>query len=858
MDSRAIELYQEYAKPLLTQLLKLIKVDRVFVRAEQNTLTDENGERVIDFLGGYGSTLLGHNHPELIACLDEHRKNKTPTLVQASIRKYSGELAARIQSILQTETSETYITHLCNTGTEAVEAGVKHFLMRFAETRFHCLSDLEREYARVYFLNTQDDRLLKIQTAIDSIRKLKPVLYAIQGSYHGKTAGSLALTWNEKFKSMFEDSAIEVEFLNPDDVESCQKKIEQYGWQFETFQFHAAIGILFEPIQCEGGIRLLPARFFEWMKKVRGELKIPLIADEIQTGMYRTGKFLACQWEGFIPDAFLLGKSLGGGLAKISSLSVRRDFYVSDFSLVHSSTFAEDEISSIVALKTIDLIQTLEPSIEVRARTFEDRMVKLAREIQENGKFLKVARGRGFLWGFEFDFKGEQSTPPHFVKMVYDTGFGSYLFMSYLLNQHAIRIGVTLSRSDVVRVEPSCLIQDSEVEQLEKGLKSLCTLIEERKLLRLTRHLWREKLDEKALDFISPPIKRTPPKTGTRTIAFASHLIEDRHILLLDPMFRKLSETERTRFVRKFGEISDSGVYHEQLIQGKNGSEIRLLSVGSFRTTPFFEKSHRAKDQQAILAVREMCDRARNEGADLLGLGQYTSIVTESGLMLRDESISITSGNSLTAGLAYLAIKKLIQERGKDLKKVHIGVIGAGGNICNALTHVLADDVAEMTLVFRNQERLPSESAIRGPRVNLTTEIKDLIHCDAIVLGTNTSEYLLYPEHLKKDAVVVDISVPSNVHPSVLETRKDVTCIQGGLAKLPLEQDLETDWMPLPRGQIYACLAETIVLGLSGHTSHYSLGPISKPQVLDILNRAESVGVTLGALLPLQNRKTLE
>jgi predicted amino acid dehydrogenase len=96
--------------------------------------------------------------------------------------------------------------------------------------------------------------------------------------------------------------------------------------------------------------------------------------------------------------------------------------------------------------------------------------------------------------------------------------------------------------------------------------------------------------------------------------------------------------------------------------------------------------------------------------------------------------------------------------------------------------------------------------------------------------------------------------VPSNVDASVFQRRPDVKAYHGALAQLPNGQTLTTDWMPLPTGQIYACLAETITLGLSGRSGHYSMGALRKQQVLEILDLAENVGIRRGKLVPLKTR----
>ena len=96
---------------------------------------------------------------------------------------------------------------------------------------------------------------------------------------------------------------------------------------------------------------------------------------------------------------------------------------------------------------------------------------------------------------------------------------------------------------------------------------------------------------------------------------------------------------------------------------------------------------------------------------------------------------------------------------------------------------------------------------------------------------------------LKEGAVILDISVPSNIDPAVFKERPDVAAYHESLAQLPEGQALATGWMPLPAGQIYACLAETITLGLSGREGHYSLGALRKGQVVEILEMGGLVGL---------------
>jgi len=180
------------------------------------------------------------------------------------------------------------------------------------------------------------------------------------------------------------------------------------------------------------------------------------------------------------------------------------------------------------------------------------------------------------------------------------------------------------------------------------------------------------------------------------------------------------------------------------------------------------------------------------------------------------------------------------------------------------LAQLLADDVRELTAIhrepFATSERfqkavagLVEHSRLPRERIHPTCELSALIDCDVVVIGTNSTGKLVLPEHLKQNAVVLDISVPSNVSPAVFAERPDVACFAGGLAKLPLGQKLSSPegLLPVPDGQVFACMAETITLGLLNYPGCFSFGPLTKAKVVQILDMANRVGIELGDSLTL-------
>lgn len=872
-EKSAATLYGEYAKPYVANLLQLLAIDRVYAKAEGDVLTDMNGNEVLDLLGGYGSTLLGHNHPRLVDVLCAAYAARVPTHAQASVREGSARLAERINQLLRRSfgADATHLVHLASTGTEAVEAAIKHATLEYVERRKGWSTSVEKMMVELADQRPDDAMVATLRDWKHTIDHETPVLLAVRGSYHGKTAASVSATWNPAFRVMFDRAPICTAFLDANDLEQCERTVASLT-RVSPIQgmpsFSPIVGLIFEPLQSEGGVFLLPETFIRWMEKLRCEWGMPLIADEIQSGFFRTGTFLCCDHFSLQPDYVLLGKSLGGGLSKISAVCIDRARYVDEFGILHSSTFAEDEPSSLVALEAIEEIEALSTSVAKRAAHFEARMrLGVAAIRAETGPFISEIRGKGFLLGIDFDLAGENAEIPLFLKTATDAGLGAYLFMSYFLAQHSIRVGVTVSNPRVIRVEPSIYISDERIDRFLGALRELSKLVSDGKLLSMTAHLWRDLLDERALDVRSKPLVRPPlsQSRGLPRISFITHFIDLQNVGNMDATLRALSEAERSRFMATFGDVAAPVIYHEQVVESAGGDRILLELYGIMRITEFFEQSLRQKNLKGLEAVRAAMSLAESRNSTLAGLGQYTSIVSSNGLLVKDYGPSVTTGNSLTAGFAFATLRKALNDSGRDLSECRVGVVGAAGNICNVLTQVIGDHAASLTLIHRDgceparrmisaMDRVLANSAINPSRVETSANLAQLIDCDAIVLGTNTTDSLITPDVLKAGAVIVDISVPSNVDPSVFQRRPDVKAYHGALAHLPNGQSLTTEWMPLPKGQIYACLAETITLGLSRRTGHYSLGALRKEQVLEILDLAGEMGIRLGKLVPLKTR----
>ncbi len=888
------ELYAEYGKPAVARLLKLLKLDIVFTRAKGKNLfyRDDHGAEVavIDMLGGYGSTILGHNHSGLKRVLQAALDQDVPVQAQASIRSGAALLAAKLNVLFWQEfpegTREKFQVHLLSTGTEATEAAIKHALMEWREKQAALVLQLEKSRNKLIASGAGQAALAAYESALEAIREAVPTLVALEGSFHGKTAGSLSVTANPKYSEMYPERAVKTIFIprtaNADEIEAALagRRVVTPGGR----SFSAVIGIMVEPVQGEGGVHPLKIDFLQALSEASRAEKVPLIADEIQSGVWRTGRFLACAHAGVEPDYLLLGKSLGGGLVKVSALMVRASRYVERFGIEHTSTFAEDELSSRVALAALEILSG-DRGLAARAREFETQVRQHLLEISRKYPgVIRDVRGRGFFMGIEIDpLLGGRA--PNVLAALNQSGYVSYLFASFLLHRYGVRVAPTLNQSNTVRLEPSALISEEATLRVRDAIGNLVLLLGEGRYLDLTAHLWDHSRSQ-GKDFRGSLLvsrfreKRSSAERALSKVAFLSHTIDVAHFAKLDPMLTAIAARDRAEFLEGFAPVSKGFVYHEQPIEGANGKRVLLQCYGIVADSVFFERCLRTGDRTALDAVSDTVSRAYANGATHVGLGQYTSIVSDNGLLLKNGAARnpagdgaghgsvqlsgrisgyLTTGNSLTVGLAYEALAKLVRERGKRMSDLRVGVVGAAGNICNVLAQILADEAAALVAVHREPidrspkfreavNRILAGSRMHEDRIETTVDLEKLSTCDVVVLGTNSSRQFLLPEHLKNRAIVLDISVPSNVHPLVLAERPDVEVFQGGYARLPAGQSLGDDLFPVPDGETYACMAETLTLALHGYGSDYSLGALSKAQVFRILEMAREVGIGLGSL----------
>ncbi|MFJ4778930.1 aspartate aminotransferase family protein [Streptomyces sp. NPDC088762] len=503
----------ELAEPYLREVLASAGLDVEYVRSEGNTLyrLDAQGEEipVADFAGGYGSVLLGHNNPEIVAYAKSLLDAGTPIHAQFSRHPYANDVARALNVIVQRELGddEPYFAIFANSGAEAVEAAVKHAEldrgMRIAAIRAEIAGHVDSARAAVrsgaaVLPGTEDFEQLAAEVERKNEEQFSrpPLFLAPEGSFHGKLVGSVQLTHNEGYRAPFSSLAAQARFVPCDQPGELKRIVDEE--RATLLDLHVADGavrvveralpvfcaFVLEPIQGEGGIRVLSREFTQEIQAVCAEIDCPIVVDEIQSGMGRSGAFLASSFTGLRGDYYTLAKSLGGGIAKTAVMLVRRARYRREFEIVHSSTFAKDSFSSLIALKTLEMLEADGGRVYRLAGERGERLASTLEAVRaEFPTVVKEVRGRGLMLGLEFRDQSDAESPV--IREIARGGFFGYVVAGFLLREHRVRTFPTASAVTTLRFEPSVEVSDAEIDRLGAALREVCTILRDQDGARL-------------------------------------------------------------------------------------------------------------------------------------------------------------------------------------------------------------------------------------------------------------------------------------------------------------------------------------------------------------------------------------
>ena len=238
---------------------------------------------------------------------------------------------------------------------------------------------------------------------------------------------------------------------------------------------------------------------------------------------------------------------------------------------------------------------------------------------------------------------------------------------------------------------------------------------------------------------------------------------------------------------------------------------------------------------------------AERLGADILGLGAFTSVVGDGGITIANAlDVPVTTGDAYTVSVAVQAIRAAGHDLGIRIQDATAAVVGATGAIGQVCAELLAKDVAKLYLIGRSAEKLDQlrgRLAKQAPsELVASTNIQDVAEAQLILTVSSATHTLIQPEHLSPGSVICDVARPRDVSAQVAAVRKDVLVIDGGVVELPGSVDFNFDF-GFPPGKAYACMAETMALALEGRFEDYTVGKnISLQRVNEITRIAEKHG----------------
>jgi putrescine aminotransferase len=438
---RAARLYARFLNPVVMAMNGKSGLLKTFVRGDGAYLFDADGKRYLDFVAGFGALNLGHNHPAVAEAVTTAVREQAPGFTPTAVNPYATALAERLICLAPTGLEMVFFT---NSGTESVEAAIK--LARAATGRSGLLS--------------------------------------CDGSFHGKTLGSLSLTGNSSYQRPFRPLLGDCEAIPYGDYEALERTLASR--RFAAF--------IVEPIQGEGGMRVPPAGYLREVQSICRSTETLLIVDEVQTGLGRTGTLFAVEHDDVHPDVVTLAKSLGGGLMPIGAMLARRDLWMKAYGSVanctlHTSTFGGGSLACAAALATLDTLEN-EHLAENAARRGEQLMNGL-NEICRRYGCLRQVRGRGLLMGLEFNrlpgnLKAHWlATDPSGLTPYMGREMSQFIdafhvlhAMQTLLHGHGIYTQFTRSNPQVLRVEPPLTLTESQAQEFLGAVDKTCSEID--------------------------------------------------------------------------------------------------------------------------------------------------------------------------------------------------------------------------------------------------------------------------------------------------------------------------------------------------------------------------------------------
>lgn len=406
-----MEKYEKYINPSSTRLFRFMGLSSVEAHAEGWTITDTEGTEFIDCLGGFGMFAVGHKHPKVVEAV-ERELHHMPMCGKVLFNEPAALLAEKLAEITPGALQYNFF---CNSGTEAVEG---------------CLKVARLATGRKKFV-------------------------AARNAFHGKTFGSLTATGRDMYRDPFKPLLEGFTHIPFNDIPALEAAVDE-----------DTAAVILESVQGEGGINVPADGYMKRAEEIAHAHGALLIADEVQTGIGRTGKWFGVDYDGAKPDLMAVAKALGGGIMPIGSVIGTEDAWkgLIEAPFLHTSTFGGGQMACAAGVATLQVIEEenlLQRSAETGA-CFKKGIEAIAKEFPQ---VIREVRGRGMMIGMDLTKEGAGG-----------------MLMALMIDRHVI-VAYTLNNPKVIRIEPPLImpkeVADHVLEVLRDSVKQIAEVIDD-------------------------------------------------------------------------------------------------------------------------------------------------------------------------------------------------------------------------------------------------------------------------------------------------------------------------------------------------------------------------------------------
>jgi ornithine--oxo-acid transaminase len=417
------ELYERFVNPQWVKLLGVLQMDVAYTRCRGGELTTSDGRTLLDFISGYCVHNIGHNHPRVVAALKAELDQDGPAMLQSHVSDLAGELAQSLCALAGGRVSRVYFG---SSGSEGVETVIK----------------FSRHFTR------------------------RPGILYVENGFHGLSCGALSLMSNPFWREGFGPLLPDTESVRFGDLRALEEKLKSK--RFAAF--------VVEPIPGEAGILVPGPEYLPGAQELCRKHGTLFVLDEVQTGLHRTGPFLAAHHWGVEPDMVVLAKALSGGLVPVGAVLMSEAISDSVFSsvrraFVHTSTYSENGLAMRAGLATLAVLA--DERLGERAARSGERLRQLLRGRLAGLEMVKEVRGLGQVTGVALKVPSSLTlrAPFEAFAKIHPGMLGQILVMR--LFRRGILCQICGNDFMVLKLAPPLAVSDEQIDRVVEAVEAV-------------------------------------------------------------------------------------------------------------------------------------------------------------------------------------------------------------------------------------------------------------------------------------------------------------------------------------------------------------------------------------------------